>query len=379
MTEDSGMSNIRVNNNRSALYLPQDLVHLRQIERDFKKFYEVSGFCTREHAISDRDFGKLVEQEYPAFQRLNLWNITQADDTFTYEKALMEDSFFQNRLDISAVENARYMPAVLHRHQFFEMAFLLSGSATNFTGNQAMELKTGDVLIMPPGSVHGICTYQDDGILINILMRATTFEQHFLNLLPDDDLLRDFFSQALYRTSDTPFLLFHTGNDTTLRKLILGILMEFGRNNRYKNTMLSSMLSMFFVNLMRDHEKDVVIPTWNPSVMNENTIFIIEYMQKNYARITLKHLAEFFHYSERQMQRIIHTATGFSFGENIRYLRMKHGKEMLRETNLSVQEIADILGYYDAGSFRHAFRASEGMTPQMYRKSARKKSAVTGV
>lgn len=355
------MNSIWEKEGNAEKYFPEDLVRLREIEKEFKRFYELTGFCTQDHAISEQAFSDLLQKEYPAYRNLKI------GDPADYEDALMEDRYFQSQLDISAVENVRYMPAILHRHQFFEVACVLSGKFLNFSGEQTMPMTTGDILIMPPGSVHGVCTYEDDGILVNILMRATTFEQHFLSLLPDDDLLRGFFTQALYKAPETPYLLFRTGNDPVIREDITRITHEFSRNNRYKNTMLSSLLSLFFVDLMRLHEKDVVIPTLNASVMNQTTIFIIEYMQKNFRNITLNHLAAFFNYSERQMQRIIRTATGYSFSENILQIRMRHAKTMLRAGNDSVQEIADALGYFDASSFRKAFRESVGMTPQAYR------------
>jgi len=106
--------------------------------------------------------------------------------------------------------------------------------------------------------------------------------------------------------------------------------------------------------------------------MNENVIFILQYMQKHYTTITLSHLADFFNYSERQMQRIITTVTGLSFSENIKKMRMTHAAGLLTNTNLTVQEIAEMSGYYDASSFRHLFKRFYGQTPQQYRESGKR-------
>lgn len=81
----------------------------------------------------------------------------------------------------------------------------------------------------------------------------------------------------------------------------------------------------------------------------------------------VKHLSEFFNYSERQMQRIIYSAAGMSFGENIKKIRMQRAADLLQNTELKVSEIADYLSYYDTSSFRHAFRNYYGKTPQLFR------------
>jgi AraC family transcriptional activator of pobA len=341
--------------------VPENIRRLRPLEQEFKHFYETTGLQTSAAPLTMDDFTALLEEQYPDYRHLNICSPVD------FTESLSEDQYFQTQLDVAAIESLRYVPALLHRHQFFEVACVLSGNVKNFNGSQAMDLCTGDILIMPPDSSHGICTYEDDCIMINILIRATTFEHHFLNLLPKDDILYGFFVNTLYGSSDTPYLLFRTGDDVDLREQVLRILQESGRNNRYKNTMLTSLLSVFFVDLMRNHEKDVVIPILNESVMNQDTIFIIEYMQKNFSTITLRHLAAFFNYSERQMQRIIRTATGLSFTGNIRKIRLNHAKELLSTTPLSVQEIADYLGYYDTSGFRHAFRSGTGMAPQEFR------------
>lgn len=345
----------------------EKLLQLRPIEKDFKKYYEDTGFIT----TMPLDFEKIPETLRE--KHASLFRIMESGlDEYACSQSLAEEQYFQVEQDISAIQHARYMPAITHTHDFFEVACVLSGTFTHFTGKQKMQLNSGDIVILAPDTEHSICTYQDGSILINILMRSSTFEQHFLRLLPDNDILSSFFVRSLYGSSDTPYLLFRTRGNPELSDLAIRILREYQRNNRYKNTMLSSLVSVFFVQLLRKHEKDVVIPSMHASVMNETTIFIIEYMQKNYATLTLSHLAAFFNYSTRQMQRILTTATGMTFSENIRRLRMAHASDLLTDSQLTIQKIADVLGYYDVSNFRKVFRNTYGMTPQEYREKHRK-------
>lgn len=335
---------------------------LRKVEQDYKEFYLDTGFRT-DSSVSITEFRNIIKKYDKKY-----WNIdTSFLDSNDYVENLTEEHFFQTSQNVVVLQPYRYLPAMIHKHEFFEISCVLSGTFTHFISDQKTELHTGDILILSPHTKHAICTYQDEGIMVNILMRSSTFEHHFLSLLPDNDLLYSFFVKALYGNSDTPYLLFHTGDDPQITEYAVSILQEYQRNQRYKNTMLSSLMSVFFVYLLRAHEKDIFIPTLNSSVMNENTIFIIEYMQKNYNTITLSHLAKFFNYSERQMHRIIKTATGMTFSDNIKKIRMGHAKELLSNPNLTVHEIADILGYYDVSNFRKIFKSYFGITPQQFR------------
>jgi AraC family transcriptional activator of pobA len=342
-------------------YMPEDIRRLRPFEQQLKTIYEKNGMRTATSAISREKFEQYLKEYSSSDSPIPGIDFPE-DETF-----LMEENYFQTQLDVSVVENARYMPAVTHRHQFFEIACVMSGQVQNFMDEKVMPLHAGDILIMPPGTEHGICTYEDDGILLNLLVRSTTFEHQFMNLIPDDDLLFHFFNQALHHKGSTPYLLFRTGSDTLLFQSLLDIAREFRKSNRYKNTMLSSLLSIFFVNLLRNHEEDVIVPAMQSSAVNKDTVLIIQYMQKNFSTITLKHLAKFFNYSERQMQRIIFAATGNTFAGNILKIRMTNAAGLLKKTDKTISEIAGYLGYYDASSFRHAFRSYYGMTPQAYR------------
>ncbi|HUM82610.1 MAG TPA: AraC family transcriptional regulator [Lachnospiraceae bacterium] len=289
-------------------------------------------------------------------------------DIFTrlFSTSLTDSDFIQTDVDIAIFQHIRYLPANWHKHNFFEIACVISGSVTNYIVNQEIPLTAGDICIVAPNMVHAVSAFSDDGIMLDILLRKTAFEKNFLALLPEDDILTSFFTHTLYDSGDMPYLIFKTDDDPDIQYFISALYHEFNRNRQFKKNMMNSILSAFFIVLMRNHEKDVIIPTVNESVMNENLIFMLRYMQENYEWISLQHLADFFNYSPRHVQRIITTATGCSFSENILKLKMKHAAELLRSA-LTISEIAEKLGYYDASSFRQAFKSYYLMTPNDYR------------
>lgn len=336
----------------------EHLLKMRNVELAFKDFVGSAPCDLRQRAFEVQEIHTLIENSDPKYHPLLLSN-------YTY--VLPEDYFFDPAQDVAAFQHYRYMPASYHEHEFFELACVLSGSFTNYTQGTCLTLVPGDVMIMAPHIRHAVSTFADDGIMINILIRSSTFEQNFMNALPQNDLLRNFFVNTLYKTSTTPYLLFKTGKDPQLQAYILSLSEESRRNRRYRNTMLTAMTSIFLALLLRNHEKDLIFPNLKPTSKNENTIFILQYMQKHYDTITLSHLAGFFNYSERQIQRIILAATGVSFRENILMLRMAHAAEKLKNTGLTISDIASSVGYYDASNFRHIFKKYYGTTPQQYR------------
>ena len=228
-------------------------------------------------------------------------------------------------------------------------------------------MKEGDICIIAPGIQHAISAFSDDCLMLNFILRTSTFETAFFGILDGNDILSDFFMRLLSHSKGYPYLLFSTGEDPALLNFIGYAYHEFQRNRQYKNRMMNSILNAFFITLLRNHGANVIIPQTDSEPRDENTVLILKYMQDNYNTITLSNLAAFFNYSERQIQRIIKSSTGMSFSENIQKLKLRQAARLLLNPARSVASIAEELGYADPGNFRYMFKKYYGMTPLEYR------------
>lgn len=285
------------------------------------------------------------------------------------KQMLEENSFFDPDSDVEIYQHLRYLPAYWHSHGFIEVACVLQGKCLNYVKNQKIEMESGDICIIAPGTRHAVSAFSDDCILFNFLIRISTFETAFFGVLSQNDILSDFFMQALYHSNQHPYLLFRTGEDQELLNYIGAARREFTRNRQYKSRMMDSILGAFFITLLRNHGASVILPESRSGVQNENVIYILKYMQANYATITLAELSASFNYSERQIQRIIKDNTGMSFSENIQKLKLKQAARLMQNPDISIAAVAEQVGYSDVGNFRHMFKKYYGMTPAEYRSS----------
>lgn len=85
--------------------------------------------------------------------------------------------------------------------------------------------------------------------------------------------------------------------------------------------------------------------------------------------ISLKDIAENFKYNKNYLSRIYKENTGIGISEQIIKFRLKHAKELLTETDLSIIEIASEVGYEDSKYFMRLFKKYENITPTQYRKT----------
>ena len=297
-------------------------------------------------------------------------NLNAAEKSFFKSDFLMEDMFFEEDQDVRLYRHVRFLPAFWHSHSFLEIACVIQGEAVNYVGDVSISMKEGDIFIFAPGVKHALGVYDDESIVVNIIIRTSSFEQAFLGILSENDILAGFFRRMLYHSPNHPYLYFRAGEDPELFNFVGYALQEFQGKREYKKRMINAIITGFFIMLLRKHGADVILPGINTYGEDGNVVFLLKYLQENFQTVTLGELADFFHYSERQIQRIIKEATGLSFRENILKLRMIHAVRLLQSTQLSVVEIAERLNYETPANFRTAFKKYYGMSPSQYKKNS---------
>jgi len=77
--------------------------------------------------------------------------------------------------------------------------------------------------------------------------------------------------------------------------------------------------------------------------------------------------------SQRTFTRRFKAATGVRATQYWQQLRIETAKELLASSNLTIQEIADQVGYQDQGHLTRLFKQSLNLTPKSYRAMVRKK------
>lgn len=280
---------------------------------------------------------------------------------------LKEDVFFQNGADVELYRHLRYLPASWHSHTFIEIVCVFEGTCTNYIQDKEIHMVPGDICIISPNTRHCVSAFSDDSILINIELRVSTFEKAFFGVLNENDVLADFFTHILYNSPKHSYIFFRTGGDKELFDYVLYAYNESLGNHRYKNRMINNVIMAFFTILLRNHESEVLLPDAESQEVSSDVLFMLKYIQSHYNTVTLSSLAEFFNYSERQIQRILKKNTGSSFRTLIQKQKMKQASELLLHSDLPVSSISEKLGFSDVGNFRQLFRNYYGITPSEYR------------
>ena len=109
----------------------------------------------------------------------------------------------------------------------------------------------------------------------------------------------------------------------------------------------------------------------NEEGQDERLTSMLNFIQNNYQNVTLESLAEQFHLSEPYVSKYIKDKSGKTFGEHVAHIRMKRAKTLLKNGNMTVENIAYAIGYQNVEHFNRTFKKSFDMTPIQYRNEAR--------
>jgi hypothetical protein len=123
--------------------VPENIRRLRPLEQEFKHFYETTGLQTSTAPLTMDDFTALLEEQYPDYRHLNICSPVD------FTESLREYQYF-NAAGCRRCRESALCTGTAAPSSVLEVACVLSGNVKNFNGSQAMDLRTGDILIMRP-------------------------------------------------------------------------------------------------------------------------------------------------------------------------------------------------------------------------------------
>ena len=101
------------------------------------------------------------------------------------------------------------------------------------------------------------------------------------------------------------------------------------------------------------------------SVMQQ---IVMEIQESYQEEITLQGLAKKYHISESRLSVKLKEMQGMSFTKYLTSKRIQKAKELLADERLSVEQVAEMVGYKDYYYFTKVFKKSTGISPSKYRK-----------
>lgn len=253
--------------------------------------------------------------------------------------------------------NSREMSFYPHTHDEIEIIIIISGELSFSTSEYGVQTAyPGDMCIFMPHQIHSFSTYEK-----NIHMYILKLHSRNSKEDPNFNLLR--FKNSLLKKDD-PF-------NSVLREYIDKLCNEaheqkpgFGYAvNSFSNLIISEILrSDHMIRLGTSYEKQVFSSTKLLSDVNQ-------YISEHYTEsIYLEDLAKYCHFSKYYFAHQFKEITNMTFYDYLTSYRLDNAKNLLLNTNRSINEISTLCGFTNTRSFNRSFKEQMHCTPSEFRK-----------
>ncbi|MEG0877533.1 MAG: AraC family transcriptional regulator [Oscillospiraceae bacterium] len=236
-----------------------------------------------------------------------------------------------------------------HMHSCLELFYCVSGAGQFRIESETLDVQAGDLVVINPGVEHTEISFPDtpleyialgiEGLEFlfdsdrDIKLRLHNFNNSKQNLLY-------ILQTMLYEADEKP-----EGHERVCENLLEILITYLMRQNAYK---ISDMAN---------------VP------INKECSAAKRYIDSNYTEhITLDFLADLLHVNKFYLVHSFHKEYGIS---PINYLidrRIRESKYLLTNTNYSLSQISNLMGFSSSSYFSQSFRRQEHLSPNEYRK-----------
>lgn len=290
----------------------------------------------------------------------------------TMRNILTEADFFQEGTrEVVCFNNLRYCPPFLHQLEFIKIIYCMRGQVTVYLNDVRYVLEKGNICIVTPGIRHTVFSYHDEDMIINVLIRVSSFAETFSGILMEQNILGDFFWKILYTRHSNRMLIFRCRGDRRLDRWVERMFDESARGGETSSLLMKSYAMIFLGLIMREHLEELEVVE---KLSDEIYVLpaIVQTIRNNLKSVTLEDLCIRFGMSEGELKRYIIRESGFTYSYLLRDMRLRRAAWLLQNTGYSVERIMEETGYSNIANFYKTFREYFGRTPSEYRKNGGK-------
>lgn len=260
-----------------------------------------------------------------------------------------------------AKESHRYYD---HSHFCTELHWIETGSCEYICDQTRYPVNAGQLVIIPPRMYHRETNISKNYKKLSILIDISAAKEN-------PSALEDCFYHT-FRPGEVKILPTNSTELTELRSRICWLMTRV-ETDSISMERLRITCNSLFVELFDKISGDGL-------VKNENTLqngYSEDLVLENHIAhqfmpgASFSTLADQLHVSPRQLHRIITQKYGINYRDKMKEIRIEIATDFLCNTDKSIAQIAEIMGYSDTSSFSNFMKKATGKSPQQIRKTGK--------
>lgn len=262
-------------------------------------------------------------------------------------------------IDFTDTGEAVYCPP--HTHTWFEFNYVTYGSFFTSFGSEIQEIKEGMFFIIPPGAEHSH-QYNNKNPHKDILLRW--------QLKKADEAVLDG-KNSLYNELE-PLYFWDSGcfQDTGTIRSSLEHLLKNTKNNVHPVSLQMDFINILFA-LVDINSHNLETQKYDKDIVGKTIIKKVEVYLNDLqdADFDVQKLAASLHMSYGHLARLYKKYSGQTILDRLGSIRLEKSFMLLAQTDYSMKEIAEKLGFSNQYYFSKVFKEKNGISPSQYRKA----------
>lgn len=259
----------------------------------------------------------------------------------------------------------------IHTHEFAELVFIAAGRCEHYIDGAVYNTEAGDLLFVNYGQTHSFKAQTNDYRYYNLLYVPKFFSEELIC----SENIYEIFEMSLFcefadaKTYPSQIVSFRGEEYLEIKKLVEDMQREFSKKEMGYRSILNGYSRVLFSKMLRKL-KTGKVNLEAEKCINHITEECLRYIDsKCYEKISLKEIAEHTFYNPAYFSRIFKEHCGMSLSEYIKERRIQEAARLLKNSELSNEEIMLKVGYTDKKQFYKSFREIYNETPAQYRKN----------
>lgn len=267
---------------------------------------------------------------------------------------MMESDIKSLSFQLESITKSKYdsdWHSTLHTHPFTELFYVIDGKGEFNIQGQRFPVKANDFVIINPQVEHTELSSPDEPLEYIVLgINGLSFS----NLTPVSE-------------GGHPFSFFNLRDEQKdILRYLNAMVQEATSQSMSYELVCHNLLEILLIKILRHQHFDLEVS--KQSKATKDISFIKHYLETYYHEsIQLEDLASMTHLSRFYISHSFKKEIGMSPMEYLIAIRIKESKILLRTTNYSISQVADIVGFTTPTYFSKQFRKSTGISPTDYR------------
>lgn len=249
---------------------------------------------------------------------------------------------------------------ILHKHMFFEIFYITSGTIDHFLNGETDSIEAGDIFFLNLDDAHAFMREQGNlATHRDIIIRKDFFEEICM-FLGDD-----FYNK--YISGNFPKKLHLTAEQITEYENWISQIPLFSMTNPDLTiTNLKFFLCSILSHLVHSEADNTarIYPQWFEDILSRINDF--DCTKDSLAAV----LAEC-HFDRSYVCRYFKKTMGCTMTDYLNDVRLRHAATLLQYSSVPILEVASNVGFASLSYFNKIFKAKYGVSPKEYRKKQR--------